>query len=106
MPCRRTGSRCGATDVTTPDTTTPAGASRAEVPAGIGHVPTTPAAAGLRGAWDRARWWVRQLTGEGRYDAYLAHHRAHHPDVDPMTEREFWRDEYAKQDANPGSRCC
>lgn len=79
---------------------------------GLEHPATTtaPGPAGgpssWRRGWDSARWWVRQLTGEAKYDAYLAHHRAHHPDVAPMTEREFWRDEYAKQDANPGSRCC
>ncbi|MCT2253340.1 YbdD/YjiX family protein [Micrococcus luteus] len=56
--------------------------------------------------WARARWWVRQLSGEGKYDAYVAHHRAHHPERAPMTEREFWRAEYARQEANPGSRCC
>ncbi|MCV7466757.1 YbdD/YjiX family protein, partial [Micrococcus luteus] len=50
--------------------------------------------------------WVRQLSGEGKYDAYVAHHRAHHPERAPMTEREFWRAEYARQEANPGSRCC
>ncbi|MCK6094403.1 YbdD/YjiX family protein [Micrococcus sp. 2A] len=80
-----------------PHATTPDVASPAEAASGVG---------GRRGAWASARWWLRQLTGEGKYDAYLAHHRARHPDVDPMTEREFWRDEYAKQDANPGSRCC
>ena len=58
------------------------------------------------GLWPRIRWWLRQLSGEGKYDAYLAHHRAQHPDEAPMTEREFWRSEYARQDANPGSRCC
>lgn len=60
----------------------------------------------MAGIWASTRWWVRQLTGEGKYDAYLAHHWAHHPGEVPMREREFWRDEYARQDANPGSRCC
>lgn len=76
-----------------PHTTTPDGASAAEA---------SPA----RRTWQAVRWWVRQLSGEGRYDAYVAHHRAHHPERAPMTEREFWRAEYARQDANPGSRCC
>ena len=74
-------------------TTTPAGGSAPEPTVG-------------RRAWQATRWWVRQLAGEGKYDAYLAHHRARHPGVAPMSEREFWRDEYAKQAANPGSRCC
>lgn len=67
---------------------------------------SAPEPVAARRAWRATRWWVRQLTGEGKYDAYLAHHWAHHPAVEPMSEREFWRDEYAKQEANPGSRCC
>ena len=63
-------------------------------------------AAPLARAWDAVRWWVRGVNGEAKYDAYLAHHRAHHPGEEPLTERQFWRAEYARQDANPGSRCC
>ncbi|MGW9715520.1 YbdD/YjiX family protein [Micrococcus aloeverae] len=73
--------------------TTPGGAPAAEA---------SPA----RRTWQAVRWWVRQLSGEGRYDAYVAHHRVHHPERAPMTEREFWRAEYARQEENPGSRCC
>ena len=87
---------------------TPAGGSAAEPAAArrVGDGTGPAAGSGLRAAWASARWWVRQLAGEGKYDAYLAHHRAQHPGVEPMSEREFWRDEYAKQGANPGSRCC
>lgn len=57
-------------------------------------------------AWRWLVWFARGLTGEARYDAYLAHERACHPGREPMTEREFWRDRYRAQDADPGSRCC
>lgn len=60
----------------------------------------------VRRAWARARWWVRQLSGEAKYDAYVAHHRAHHPGEEPMSVGEFWRSEHARAEANPGSRCC
>ncbi|RQP12391.1 MAG: putative selenoprotein [Microbacteriaceae bacterium] len=29
-----------------------------------------------------------------------------HPGEDPLDEREFWRQRYAEQDADRGSRCC
>ena len=67
-----------------------------------------PAAAGalLARAWAGAVWWAKGVTGESRYAAYVAHERRAHPDREPMSEREFWRDEYRRQDANPEGRCC
>lgn len=65
----------------------------------------TPVRAVARGA--RAAWWfLTSLMGDTAYRTYLEHHRATHPGVEPLTEREFWRRRYADQDANPGSRCC
>ncbi|MDI2031675.1 YbdD/YjiX family protein [Saccharopolyspora sp. TS4A08] len=60
----------------------------------------------LRGSV-RAAWQiVRGVVGETAYETYLEHHRTHHPDQQPMSEREFWKAHIDKQDANPGSRCC
>jgi len=51
--------------------------------------------------------------GDDAWDKYRAHHEAAHRDADPshhaermMTEREFWRDQTDRQDANPQGRCC
>ncbi|WP_426185590.1 YbdD/YjiX family protein [Microbacterium sp. TWP3-1-2b2] len=52
------------------------------------------------------RWYMRNLMGDSAYETYLAHHGRRHPDVTPMTEREFWRDRMDEQDRNPGARCC
>ncbi|MDF2989582.1 MAG: putative small protein [Microbacterium sp.] len=52
------------------------------------------------------RWYVTTLMGDRAYDVYVAHHRAHHPDDAPLTERQFWRQRAAEQDRNPGARCC
>ncbi|MDO5633317.1 MAG: YbdD/YjiX family protein [Micrococcus sp.] len=57
-------------------------------------------------AGGQARWLVRQLSGEARYDAYVAHHRAHHPDEPPMSVAEFWVQVHRDAERNPGSRCC
>ena len=67
---------------------------------------TDVVAGALARAWRGLVWYVRGVTGEAKYDAYLEHERQAHPDREPMTEREFWRDHYRQQDANPGSRCC
>lgn len=52
------------------------------------------------------RWFFTSLMGDGAYATYVAHHRRTHPGVEPLTEREFWREKMADQDRNPGSRCC
>lgn len=59
-------------------------------------------ARGARSVW----WYLTALMGDTAYRTYVEHHRAVHPDEEPLTEREFWRQRYADQDANPGSRCC
>lgn len=52
-------------------------------------------------------WILRGVMGEHAYDAYLAHHRATHPESEaPMTAREFWRDKTDAQERNPEGRCC
>ncbi|GAA0532837.1 hypothetical protein GCM10011581_17580 [Saccharopolyspora subtropica] len=55
----------------------------------------------------RAAWQiVRGVVGENAYERYLEHQRRHHPDEEPLPEREFWRRHIDRQDAQPGSRCC
>lgn len=52
------------------------------------------------------RWYVTELMGDTAYATYAAHHARHHPDEQPMTERQFWRQKMDDQDRNPGARCC
>ncbi|MBO1902393.1 YbdD/YjiX family protein [Leucobacter weissii] len=52
------------------------------------------------------RWYLTTLMGDHAYRTYADHHRAAHPGEPVMSEREFWRQRYADQDRNPGSRCC
>lgn len=52
------------------------------------------------------RWYVTELMGDTAYATYVAHHARHHPDEEPMTERQFWRQRMDDQDRNPGARCC
>ena len=52
------------------------------------------------------RWYVTTLMGDRDYERYVAHLRREHPDAGVPTEKEFWRQRWAEQDANPGPRCC
>ncbi len=60
----------------------------------------------LRRGWRALTWYVTGVLGESDYQRYVAHLRRVHPDAAVPTVREFWRDRYAAQDANPGARCC
>jgi uncharacterized short protein YbdD (DUF466 family) len=52
------------------------------------------------------RWYVREVMGDAKYERYVRHLQAVHPDAPVPTEREFWRQHYAEQEASPGTRCC
>lgn len=52
------------------------------------------------------RWYMTTLMGDTAYATYVAHQRRVHPDEEPMTERQFWRQKMEDQDRNPGARCC
>lgn len=52
------------------------------------------------------RWYMTTLMGDTAYATYTAHQRRAHPDEEPMSEREFWRQKMDDQDRNPGARCC
>ncbi|MFE7509484.1 YbdD/YjiX family protein [Promicromonospora sp. NPDC057488] len=60
----------------------------------------------VRRGWRALTWYVTGVLGESDYQRYVAHLRRVHPDAAVPTVREFWRDRYAAQDANPGARCC
>lgn len=52
------------------------------------------------------RWYLRELTGEARYDHYVERHRSRHPAEPVMSRRDFERRRTDRLDANPGHRCC
>jgi uncharacterized short protein YbdD (DUF466 family) len=55
---------------------------------------------------DRAACIVRRIIGVPDYDHYVAHVRAHHAGVEPVTREEFTRQRLADRYSRPGSRCC
>ncbi|SNU02066.1 Uncharacterized short protein YbdD, DUF466 family [Ruaniaceae bacterium KH17] len=57
-------------------------------------------------AWQSFTWYVHQLMGDSAYDNYLARHRVVHPDHEPMTKREFWRDRVQFDETNHSTGCC
>ena len=50
------------------------------------------------------RWYLRQATGEAKWDEYLADCRS--SGATPMTRREFERHRADHRERNPQSRCC
>lgn len=50
------------------------------------------------------RWFVRQSTGEAKWDDYVASCREQ--GVEPISRREFERHRSDHREANPESRCC
>lgn len=56
----------------------------------------------------RIRKALMGVIGAPDYDAYLAHHKAVHSDVPPMSEEEFFRFAIDRRYNKPGGgmRCC
>lgn len=49
---------------------------------------------------------VRRIIGVPDYDRYVAHVRAHHPDVTPMGHADFEQQRVYDKYSRPGGRCC
>lgn len=52
----------------------------------------------------RLRWYVRQLTGESKWDEYVAECAAF--GEPPMSRREFERQRDHEREHTPNGRCC
>jgi uncharacterized short protein YbdD (DUF466 family) len=50
------------------------------------------------------RWYLRQATGEAKWDEYLEECRVR--GEEPMTRRDFERHRAEHKEHNPQSRCC
>ncbi len=50
------------------------------------------------------RWYLKQATGESKWDEYVD--RCRTDDVVPMSRREFERHRADHREQNPQSRCC
>jgi len=67
---------------------------------------TREAVRAARANLERAGCVVRRVIGVPDYDIYVAHLRAHHPDVVPPTRAEFTDERFATKYSKPGARCC
>jgi uncharacterized short protein YbdD (DUF466 family) len=67
-----------------------------------GRATTVRSAAGR--AWHGVRWYLREWSGEARWDDYLRHCADH--GHQPMSRREFERRRADELERNPVSRCC
>ena len=50
------------------------------------------------------RWYLKQATGEAKWDEYVD--RCRNEDAEPMSRREFERHRSDHKENNPQSRCC
>jgi len=50
------------------------------------------------------RWYLKQVSGEAKWDEYLE--RARSEDVKPMSRRDFERHRSDHKENNPQARCC
>lgn len=60
----------------------------------------------LRRGAGAVRWYLEGMMGADAYRRYVDHQAAVHPGHAPMSEREFWRDKYDREERNPQGRCC
>ncbi|MHA2788786.1 YbdD/YjiX family protein [Corynebacterium sp. S7] len=51
-------------------------------------------------------WYFKELMGDNDYKKYCAHLNRHHPGQEVPTEREYWKQRWARQESNPQARCC
>ncbi|AIY18236.1 putative selenoprotein [Pimelobacter simplex] len=58
----------------------------------------------LARAWRGVRWYVRELTGEARWDEYVE--RCARDDVVPMSRRAWERHRADAKEHDPQARCC
>ncbi|HYO17599.1 MAG TPA: YbdD/YjiX family protein [Dermatophilaceae bacterium] len=50
------------------------------------------------------RWYLRQVTGEAKWDEYLE--RARREGIQPVSRRDFERHRSEHGETNPRARCC
>jgi uncharacterized short protein YbdD (DUF466 family) len=50
------------------------------------------------------RWYLKQATGEAKWDEYLE--RCRSDDVEPMSRRVFERHRAEHRESTPQARCC
>ena len=60
----------------------------------------------VRRAFEGVRWYLREVSGESRYDRYVEHMRRDHPEQAVMSRREYERRQMQMRDENPRARCC
>lgn len=50
------------------------------------------------------RWYLKQVSGEAKWDEYLE--RCRNEDLEPMSRRQFERHRAQHAESNPQTRCC
>ena len=56
----------------------------------------------LRSVW----WYLREVSGETKYDRYVEHSRRDHPGEPVMSRRDFERRRQDARETQTQARCC
>ena len=51
-------------------------------------------------------WYLREVSGESKYDRYVEHARVEHPGAPVMSRREFERRRQDARENQTQARCC
>ena len=60
----------------------------------------------VRDAFSGVRWYLREVSGETKYDRYVEHRRRNHPGEPVMSRRDFERRRQDLRESRPQNRCC
>jgi uncharacterized short protein YbdD (DUF466 family) len=70
-------------------------------------VDATDSVARVPASWAvRVAALIRRIIGAPDYASYLAHVRSHHPEREPLGEREFMAERFRERYEKPGGKCC
>ncbi len=56
--------------------------------------------------YKRSDRFVHLLVGLPSYDKYVEHMRTHHPDKEPKSQKEFFKEALDKKYGAGGAKCC
>lgn len=60
----------------------------------------------MTGWWRLWRDMARLMVGQPSYDAYLTHMQSHHPQRQPLSRRQYFRDREQARYGGGNGRCC
>lgn len=67
---------------------------------------SAPTIARLASWFSKATWGLKGVMGGHAYERYVSHLRQEHPEQEPLSEKEFWKEKAKLDEKNVQARCC